>query len=199
MQHGGLYFVLFIVFAETGLLVGFFLPGDSLLFITGMIIANTVLPEGSTTWYVLYWILLIAIAGIVGNYLGYWIGHLSGDMLMRRKDNWLYKKKYLTNAHRFYEHKGGSAIIIARFLPVVRTFAPIVAGIAKMNMMKFTAYNIIGSFAWVGSLVGAGYVLGENEWVKENIDKIILLIVVLSTAPVVLKFVMKKKEGVEVL
>lgn len=199
MLHGGLYFVLFIVFAETGLLVGFFLPGDSLLFITGMIIANTVLPEGNSTWYVLYWILLIAIAGIVGNYLGYWIGHLSGDMLMRRKDNWLYKKKYLTNAHRFYEQKGGSAIIIARFLPVVRTFAPIVAGIAKMNMMKFTAYNIIGSFAWVGSLVGAGYVLGENEWVKENIDKIILLIVVLSTAPVVLKFVMKKKEGVEVL
>lgn len=198
MQHGGLYFVLFIVFAETGLLVGFFLPGDSLLFITGMIIANTVLPGNTTTWYVLYWILLIAIAGIVGNYLGYWIGNLSGEMLMRKKDNWLYKKKYLTNARNFYDQKGGSAIIIARFLPVVRTFAPIVAGIAKMNMMKFTAYNIIGSFAWVGSLVGAGYVLGENEWVKENIDKIILLIVVLSTAPVVLKFVWKKKQTANV-
>lgn len=197
MAHGGLYIVMFIVFAETGLFVGFFLPGDSLLFITGMIIANTILPGTAPVLGLLYWILLIAVAGIVGNFVGYWFGRKSGDILMSRKDTWLFKKKHLHRAKEFYEQKGGGAIILARFLPIVRTFAPIVAGMVDMNKRKFSMYNIIGSFAWVGSLVAAGYLLGENVWVKNNLEKIVLAIVVIPLIPVILKLVTGKKEKLQ--
>lgn len=195
MQHGGLYIVAFIVFAETGLFVGFFLPGDSILFITGMIIANTVLPGGGSLVHLTYWVLLIAAAGIVGNFLGYWIGKQFGTHLMQRKDSWLFKKKYLFQAKEFYEKKGGGAIVLARFLPIVRTFAPIVAGMVKMNSKKFTFYNIVGSFAWVGSIVTAGYLLGENAWVQNNLDKIIIGIVVITTAPLFVQVIKGKING----
>ncbi len=196
MQHGGLYIVMLIVFAETGLFVGFFLPGDSLLFITGMIIANSLIPGSGSFLHLLYWVALISAAGIIGNWLGYWIGRRSGDMLFQRKDTWLFKKKHLYQAKEFYEKRGGGAIIIARFLPVVRTFAPIVAGIVNMNARKFSFYNIIGSFAWVGSIVTAGFLLGENEWVKGNLEKVILGIVVITTLPVVVKMISGRKKGV---
>lgn len=197
MAHGGLYVVLFIVFAETGLFVGFFLPGDSLLFITGMIIANTVLPGVAPVLNLLYWVLLISAAGIIGNFVGYWFGKRSGDILMNRKDSWLFKKKHLHKAKEFYEQKGGGAIIMARFLPIVRTFAPIVAGMVHMNKRKFSLYNIVGSFAWVGSLVTAGFLLGENAWVKDNLEKIVLAIVIIPLLPVILKLVTGKKEKVQ--
>ncbi len=192
MLHGGLYIVAFIVFAETGLFVGFFLPGDSILFITGMIIANTVLPGSSSLLSLLYWICLISAAGIIGNYVGYWFGRRSGDMLLQRKDSWLFKRKYLVQASEFYEKKGGGAIIIARFMPVIRTFAPIVAGMVKMERKKFSFYNILGSIVWVGSIVLAGYLLGENTWVKNNLEKIIIGIVVITTAPVIIKVLAAK-------
>lgn len=199
MQHGGLYIVLLIVFAETGLFVGFFLPGDSLLFITGMIIANILLPGGSSVLSLLYWVLLISLAGILGNYVGYWFGKRSGELLLQRKDSWLFKKKYLLSAKDFYERKGGGAIVIARFMPIVRTFAPIVAGMVKMDAKKFSFYNIVGSFAWVGIIVTAGYLLGENVWVKGNLEKIIIGIVVVTTAPVAIKaFTGRKKRQLAV-
>lgn len=199
MAHGGLYIVLFIIFAETGLFVGFFLPGDSLLFITGIIIANTALPGVAPVVSLVYWLLLISFAGILGNFVGYWFGKTSGDMLMKRKDTWLFKKKHLEHAREFYMKRGGAAIILARFLPIVRTFAPIVAGMVRMDFRKFSWYNIIGSFAWVVSLVTAGYLLGENAWVKDNLEKIILAIVIIPLLPVLVKLVLGKRQKVQVI
>lgn len=187
MQHGGLYIVLFIIFAETGLFVGFFLPGDTLLFIAGMIVANSVPTIATPFVSLIYWILLIAAAGVLGNYVGYWFGGKFGEMLLERKDSRLFKRKYLIQAQEFYEKKGGGAIILARFLPIVRTFAPIVAGMVKMKRAKFSFYNILGSFLWVGSITGAGFLLGENEWVKGNLEKIVIGIVVITTAPLIFK------------
>lgn len=194
MAHGGLYIVVFIIFAETGLFAGFFLPGDSLLFITGMIIANTVSPDIAPVLNLLYWLVLISVAAIIGNFVGYWFGKRSGEVLMKRKDSWLFKKKYLIQAKEFYEKKGGGAIMIARFLPVVRTFAPIVAGMVNMDRKKFSLYNILGAVVWAGSIVTAGFWLGKYDWVKENLDKIIIGIVVITTAPVLIKMIAGRKK-----
>ncbi len=195
MAHGGIYIVMFIIFAETGLFVGFFLPGDSLLFVTGMIIANTNVPFESNVANLMYWIPLIIIAGIVGNLVGYWFGRKSGNYLFQRKDTLLFKKKHLYQAQEFYDKRGGIAIILARFMPIVRTFAPIIAGVVKMDYKKFTLYNIIGSIAWVVSMVMTGYLLGENEWVKDNIEKVLVGIIVITTGPVLFKMFFGKKKS----
>ncbi|MEO8768670.1 MAG: VTT domain-containing protein [Ferruginibacter sp.] len=196
MQHGGLYIVVMIVFIEIGFFFGFFLPGDSLLFIAGMVIANTLAPLNVPLLNLLYWVLLITVAGGLGNFLGYWFGRKSDGLLFQRKDNWLFKKKYLIQAKEFYDKKGGGAIVIARFLPIVRTFAPIVAGIVKMDKIKFAVYNVAGSFLWAGTIVTAGFLLGESEWVQSNLEKIILGIVLVTTAPVLIKLVTGKKKEV---
>lgn len=194
MQHGGLYIVVLIIFIETGFFFGFFLPGDSLLFIAGMVIANTLAPLSVPFLNLLYWVLLITAAGIIGNAVGYWFGRKSDGLLFQRKDNWLFKKKYLIQAKEFYDKKGGGAIVLARFLPIVRTFAPIVAGAVKMDKIKFTVFNILGSFLWAASIVTAGFLLGESEWVQSNLEKIILGIVLLTTAPVFIKLLAGKKK-----
>ena len=191
MQHGGLYIVLLIVFAETGFFIGFFLPGDSLLFIAGVILANTEV-AGNAYLELGYWVILIAVAGIAGNFVGYWFGRKSGAMLMERKDSRLFKKKHLLKAQEFYERRGGTAIIIARFLPIVRTFAPIIAGMVQMDIRKFSLYNVTGSFLWVGSIVMGGFFLGNIAWVKENLELIILGIVGVTTLPVAIKLLSKK-------
>ncbi|TKK67210.1 DedA family protein [Ilyomonas limi] len=197
MQHGGLYIVVLIVFIETGLFFGFFLPGDSLLFIAGMVIANTLAPFTLPLINLCFWIGLITTAGVLGNYAGYWFGKKS-DRLLFQKDNWLFKRKYLLQAKAFYDKKGGGAIMLARFLPIVRTFAPIVAGMVRMNPAKFSVYNVFGSFLWAGSIVSAGFLLGENTWAKENLEKIIIGIVVITTGPVLLKLLLgKKKSGLQ--
>lgn len=195
--HGGLYIVMFIVFAETGLFVGFFLPGDSLLFITGMIIANTTTPNPTSNVYLnmLYWIVLISICGIIGNLIGYWYGNKFGHMLMKRPDNFLFKKKHIHDAHEFYEKKGGWAIFLARFVPIVRTFAPIVGGMADMNYKKFVYFNVLGCIAWVVSMTMAGFLLGENVWVKKNLEIIVVGMIVVTTAPVLFKMFFGKKKA----
>jgi membrane-associated protein len=192
MQHGGLYIVVLIVFIETGLFFGFFLPGDSLLFIAGMVIANTLAPFGEPIVNVVYWITLITVAGIAGNFAGYWFGRKSEELLLHRKDSWFFKKKYLMQARDFYEKKGGGAIVLARFLPIVRTFAPIVAGMVKMEAGRFAFYNALGSLLWAGTIVTAGFLLGENAWVQNNLEKIIIGIVVITTAPVFAKVLTSK-------
>jgi membrane-associated protein len=194
MQYGGLYFVALIVFAETGLFIGFFLPGDTLLFIAGMMIANVLAPFDISVLNLVYWVGVISAAGILGNYVGYWFGKRSGEMLFSRRDTWLFKKRHLQQAREFYEKKGGGAIVLARFLPIVRTFAPIIAGVVKMTPRKFSFYNIVGSFAWVGSILTAGYLLGENQCAKENLEKIIIGIVIITTAPLVLKMLKGRKK-----
>ena len=197
MQYGGLYLVALIIFAETGLFIGFFLPGDSLLFVTGLMIANTPANDPSPTTSdpinLLYWITLITIAGIVGNSVGYWFGRKTGPVLFEKRDTLLFKRKHVQQAHDFYEKKGGGAIILARFLPIVRTFAPIVAGVVKMDRKKFFFYNVLGCVLWVGSMTLAGYFLGENEWVKHNFEKIVIGLVVVTTAPVLFKMFFGKK------
>lgn len=197
VTHGGLYLLLFIVFAETGILIGFFLPGDPILFIAGIIIANLTLGPVDSVLTLLYWIALISAAGILGNFLGYACGKYFGHRLLKMKDNWLFKKEYIFRAQEFYEKRGGVAIILARFLPVVRTFAPIVAGIVEMDFKKFAFYNVLGGILWVGSLVTLGYLLGENDWVQRNLEYVILGIVVAATAPVLVKMVTGKKKKVE--
>jgi membrane-associated protein len=192
MDHGGLYIVLLIVFIETGIFFGFFLPGDSLLFVSGMVIANSLAPFNHEWINLLYWILLISVSGILGNFVGYWFGIKSGKLLFERKDTWLFKKKHIHQAQEFYDKKGGIAIILARFLPIVRTFAPIVAGIVKMPAGKFSFYNAAGSILWTLSIVTAGFLLGENIWVRNNLEVIIIGIILITTGPVLFKLFMGK-------
>jgi membrane-associated protein len=201
MAHGGLFLVAFIIFAETGLFIGFFLPGDSLLFITGMIIASATaenaIPFASHPMNLVFWMIVFSICAVLGNMVGYWFGKKSGPLLFERRETWLFKKKHLLSAKEFYEKKGGGAIIIARFLPIVRTFAPIVAGIVGMDYKKFFLFNVIGALAWIISITTLGFILGENVWVREHLEYIIIGLVVVTTAPVLFKmFFGKKKEEI---
>ncbi|MBS1589487.1 MAG: VTT domain-containing protein [Bacteroidetes bacterium] len=193
--YGGLYLVALIIFAETGLFIGFFLPGDSLLFVTGLMIANSKHPFPNDFANLLYWILLITFAGVIGNMIGYWFGKKTGPVLFEKRDTLLFKKKHVIQAKHFYEKRGGSAIILARFLPIVRTFAPIVAGVVEMDRKKFFLFNVIGCIAWVASMTLSGYFLGENEWVKHNFEKIVIGLIVVTTFPVLFKMFFSKKKN----
>ena len=181
----GIYMVLFIVFAETGLFAGFFLPGDSLLFLSGIYSRELVetffiIPSDLSNVTVLA--LLIAAAGILGNIFGYWFGAKSGQFLYNKKDSFFFKKKYLIESQVFFERHGGKAIIFARFLPIVRTFVPIIAGVVHMQKGKFMLYNILSSVLWSFTLVFAGhYLYGmflEELGIdlKKHIEKIILIL-----------------------
>ena len=204
IEHGGLWMIIFIVFAETGLFAGFFLPGDALLFVTGIYSSDIVTAaffKTGSQWADLgiLWVLITA-AGILGNFVGYWFGKKSGPFLYHRKDTFFFKKKYLRQAHDFYEKNGGGAIIIARFVPFVRTFAPIVAGVVEMDKKKFAYYNIIGCMLWVGSMLIAGHFLQTLIYkelgfdLKEHLEVIVIGIVAITTLPVIWKlFVSKKK------
>jgi membrane-associated protein len=205
IEHGGLWLLLFVVFAETGLFAGFFLPGDSLLFVAGIYnheLITRYFPFVNDTFsqLMLLWI-LISIAGILGNTIGYWFGKRVGTSMHSWKDNLLFKQKYLTQAHEFYEKNGGGAIIFARFVPILRTFAPIVAGIVNMNKKKFTFYNVVGSLVWVIVMLFAGHFL--QKWVlsqfgfnlKEHLEIIVLGIVFITTAPVLIKLFSGNKKA----
>ncbi len=148
-EHGGLWLLLFVIFAETGLFVGFFFPGDSLLFVTGMSLsAHPITLSNGMAFNVWSVIVLVIIAGILGNLVGYWFGAKSGPILFSKKESLLFKPKHLQAAKDFYEKRGAMAIVFARFLPFLRTFAPIVAGIVKMDRRKFLIYNVFGCIAW---------------------------------------------------
>lgn len=202
----GLWIVLFIVFAETGLFAGFFLPGDSLLFLAGIysrdLIENFTIIE-SDVLNVTFLAILVAVAGIIGNMVGYWFGSKSGYYLYKKEDSFWFKKKYLIQSKDFFERYGGKAIIFARFLPVVRTFAPIVAGIVTMDKKKFMFYNIVSSFLWAFILIFSGHYLYGlflekfNIDLKHHIEKIIIVIILVSTLPVVLKMMKKVPEQKE--
>ncbi len=208
IEHGGLWLILFVVFAETGLFVGFFLPGDSLLFVAGIYssnLANEFIPTGNEYLDLLFLMLLISAAGIAGNTVGYWFGRKVGPAMYNWKENMLFKRRYLEQAHEFYEKHGGGAIIVARFIPIVRTFAPIVAGIVQMDKKKFVFFNIVGCFAWVFSMLFAGHFL--QKWIlnqfgfdlKDHLEVIVLGIVLVTTAPVFIKlFTGKKKDKKDV-
>jgi membrane-associated protein len=201
IEHGGLWLIMFVVFAETGLFAGFFLPGDSLLFVAGIYstnIANEVISNQNELVGLLLLIALISFAGILGNATGYWFGKKVGPTMYEWKENFFFKRRFLIQAHDFYDKHGGGAIVVARFLPIVRTFAPIVAGIVGMNQKKFTFYNIVGCFAWVSSMIIGGHFL--QKWIlakfdfdlKSHLEVIVLGIVFITTAPVFIKLIFHK-------
>lgn len=196
----GLYIVLFIVFAETGLFAGFFLPGDSLLFLSGIysgeLMAN-VIHISNDFVNVLLLSILVAVMGILGNMVGYWFGAKSGYYLFKKEDTFWFKKKYLLQSKDFFEKYGGKAIIYARFLPIFRTFAPIIAGIVSMDKKKFMFFNIVSSFLWSFILIFAGHYLygiflNQGIDLKHHIEYIIIIIVLISTFPVLIKLLKKR-------
>jgi len=200
IHNGGLYFMLFIIFAETGLFVGFFLPGDSLLFAAGIYMTDLAREFFGLHW--IFIIILVTIASVLGNYVGYWFGRKTGPLLFERKETWLFKRKHLVRAKDFYDHYGKGTIFLAKFLPIIRTFAPIVAGIVKMDRKTFVFYNIIGSICWVSSMMLGGYFL--QSWVekrfgyslKDHIEVITIIIILITTLPVLYKlFFGRKKEN----
>ena len=198
----GVYIVLFIVFAETGLFAGFFLPGDSLLFLAGIysreLIENILIIDNDFVNVILL-ATLVALSGILGNIVGYWFGSKSGYYLYNKEDSFWFKKKYLVQSKDFFEKYGGKAIIFARFLPIFRTFAPIVAGIVSMERKKFMFYNILSSFIWSYTLIFAGhYLYGfllDNYQIdlKQHIELIVLILVGITILPVIYKFGKKTK------
>lgn len=207
INNGGLWLILFIVFAETGLMVGFFLPGDSLLFVTGIyskMLVNSVFAGGMGSDFadLMVLFLLISICGILGNMAGYWFGRKSGPFLFERRDTFFFKKKYLFQAKEFYDKHGGQAIVFARFLPIIRTFAPIIAGVVQMDRRKFMLFNIIGCIAWVFTMLIAGHYLDKlfmNEFgldLKKHLELIVLGIVIITTLPVLYKLFFSKKTPV---
>jgi membrane-associated protein len=189
---GGLSAMTLIVFAETGLLIGFFLPGDSLLVTAGVFAAAGKLNMWSLN-------ILLVTAAIIGDTVGYWIGRRAGPALFNRPKSLLFDPKHLRRAHDFYEKYGGQTIIIARFMPIVRTFAPVVAGMGQMNYRRFVAFNVIGGFGWVVSMTLVGYFLGQFTWVRKNIEIVIVIVVFLSILPGIIAFargwLAKKREA----
>ncbi len=207
IKMGGFWLILFIVFAETGLFVGFFLPGDSLLFVSGIyaveIIKETFGSTGSDLLDTTILASAVSVAAIIGNEIGYWFGIKAGPALYKREDSFLFKKKYLFQAHDFFEQHGALAVIMARFLPIVRTFTPIVAGIVKMDKKRFLVDNIIGAVLWSFSLIFAGHYLDalfKNQFdidLKSHLEMIIIIIVLITTLPIIIKFFFggKKEEA----
>lgn len=204
IKLGGFWLILFIIFAETGLFVGFFLPGDSLLFVSGIysidIIKATFGSTGSDFFDTFILASSVAVAAIIGNEVGYYFGRRAGSALYKKQDTWLFKKKYLYQAHDFFEKNGALAIIMARFLPVVRTFTPIVAGIVKMDKKDFLRDNIIGAVLWSFLLIFAGHYLDKlfiDQFgidLKKKLELIIIVIVLVTTVPVIIKFLFGKKQ-----
>ncbi len=195
----GLIVVLFIIFAETGLLAGFFLPGDSLLFLAG-IYSETLMQQISvSSGFINVTLLaaLISLMGIFGNMVGYWFGAKSGTYLYNRKDNFLFKKKYLFQSKAFFEKYGAKAIVFARFLPIFRTFAPVIAGIVSMEKKKFMLYNIVGSILWSFTMIFSGHYLHQlflekfHIDLKHYIEYIVIGIIIITTFPVLFKLLKK--------
>jgi membrane-associated protein len=207
IDYGGLCVLLLVVFAETGLLVGFLFPGDSLLFAAGIFLNDLArnlfnLDENATVmpWQWMSIIVMVMIASVLGNIVGYWFGVKTGPLLYERRETWLFKKKHLVKAKAFYDKYGKPTIFVAKFLPFIRTFAPIVAGMVKMNKAFFMFYNIIGSVCWVASMMLGGYFL--DSWVKrefgfslqEHIEAITVGIILITTLPVLYKIFFRKKD-----
>lgn len=182
------YVILFlIVFAETGFVVTPFLPGDSLLFVAG-----TLAGRGYINIVVLYLVLLTA--AIVGDTVNYWIGHFLGPKVFQKKNARLFNPAYLEKTQKFFAKHGGKTIILARFIPIIRTFAPFVAGVGNMNYQKFIMYNVVGGFIWVTMFTWGGYFLGSLPIVQENFHTVIVLIIVLSLVPPIYEIIKSKRE-----
>ncbi len=187
------YAVLFaIVFSETGLLVGFFLPGDSLMFLIGAV-------AGAGNLNVFIVNLVLMAAAILGDSFGYALGRRTGPAIFDRPDSRWFRREHLARTHAFYEKYGGKTIVYARFVPIVRTFAPFVAGVGKMNYGRFISFNVFGGIGWVFGMTMLGYLLGGVPIVKQHLEKVILLIILISVAPMVVEGVKAYRKKLPVL
>ncbi|MCB4757158.1 MAG: VTT domain-containing protein [Elusimicrobia bacterium] len=189
IRWGGTTVLTIIVFSETGLLVGFFLPGDSLLVTAGLIAA---VDGNLNIWFLT---LILSAAAIVGDTVGYWIGYHAGPKIFNKEDSLFFKKAYVTRTHQFYEKYGAKTIVIARFVPIVRTFAPTVAGVGMMPYRKFLTYNILGGIGWVTSMLFIGYSLGRIPNIEKKVHYIIFTVIFLSFLPIVKEFWQARRHG----
>src|SRR3989344_5349047 len=188
IQWGGYAVLAIIVFAETGLLIGFFLPGDSLLVTAGLF-------AGKGDLNIVFLFILLSGMAIVGDAVGYWIGRATGPRIFNREKSVLFAKDHLIAAKRFYEKYGGKAIILARFMPIVRTFAPVVAGVGEMPYGRFAAYNVIGGVVWVGSMLSIGFFLGRSiPDIEEKMHVVILAIIFLSILPGIVEYIRHRQK-----
>jgi len=189
MGSSALWIVAFIIFAECGLLIGFFLPGDSLLFITGLSVATGLIPQ--PLWFVC---LLLAVAAFLGNLCGYWIGAKAGPALFNKPESKFFKQEYVDKTHAFFERYGAPAIILGRFVPIVRTFITAIAGVGRMDFRKYATYSLIGAVLWAVGVTLLGYFLGQIDWVKSHIDLVLILVVVISCIPLVIEYLRHRND-----
>lgn len=194
ITNGGYLLLFAIIFAETGLLIGFFLPGDSLIFIAGTLCAVTLKDHNAPILNLAILIPLLCVAAVTGDAVGYLIGRKAGPALFNRPNSRFFKREHVTKTEEFYEKHGPKTIILARFVPFVRTFAPTVAGVAKMEYAKFALFNVIGGVGWITSMSFLGYFLGNIPAVKNNLEKAVLLIVFLSILPMIVHWVQERKK-----
>jgi membrane-associated protein len=180
--------VLGIIFAECGILIGFFLPGDSLLFIAGLLIA-----AGSIHVNIALACALLFIAALAGNITGYWIGYKAGPSLFNRPDSRLFRQEYVDKTHEFFEKYGARSIVLARFVPIVRTFITATAGIGRMNFTRYLVFSAIGGLLWAVGVTLAGYYLGNIEFVKKNIELILIGVVFVSVIPLIIEFIRHRR------
>jgi membrane-associated protein len=186
----GFYFLLIVVFAETGVFFGFFLPGDYLLFMSGLLCST-----GGFDISIYTLVLSLIAAGILGNFTGYWFGYRAGPALFSKNNSLFFKRHYVELAEEFYAKYGGMAIVLGRFFPIIRTFAPIFAGIVKLDLKKFTIYNIIGSVAWVTTFTLAGYFLGRRyPQLKDYMEYIVIGLIIITTIPLIFAFAKRRMQ-----
>lgn len=189
LKEGGFYVVMFVIFAETGLFFGFFLPGDYLLFLAGMFVATGKLDVN-------IWVLILGlmVSAVSGNFVGYWFGRKTGPMLYHRKESFFFKRRYLKAAEEYYNKQGAFALIMGRFVPIVRTFAPIFAGVVKLDFRRFALYNFAGAIIWIASLTLLGYFLGKRfeKEINDYLLYIIIGFIVITTIPLIFAFVKKR-------
>ena len=195
IRIGGLALLAGVIFSETGLLVGFFLPGDSLL-VTAGLYCTTANPDQAALLNIVSLNVIAILAAIVGDTVGYWIGAKSGTKLFSREQSLFFSKKHLLRTHEFYERHGGKTIVIARFMPFVRTFAPVVAGIGRMSYKRFLSYNVLGGIGWVFSMTMLGFTLGKiYPPITKQIDKVIIVIIFVSLLPAMVSWVANRKKA----
>jgi membrane-associated protein len=181
IRYGGIALLIFVIFAETGLMVGFFLPGDSLVFVAGLICGTE---PALMNIHIMVLVSLLSLAAIAGNIAGYYFGRKIGPSLFTKDDNLLFKKRYVEVTRSFYGRNGGKSLVMGRFLPIIRTFAPILAGVIRMELKSFLIYSVIGAILWIGSLSVAGYYLGRIDWVKNNLEWIVIGLVIVTSLPI---------------
>ena len=183
IRYGGLIILFLVVFCQTGFFFCFFLPGDALLFTAG------VLTAGGTFHHRIEILCLdITTAALLGNLCGYWIGHSTGPLFYKRKDSWFFRKEQLVLADRFFRKYGALAITVGFFLPIIRTFAPLVCGIIRYSFTRFVISSTLGAFLWINLMIVPGYLLGNVPFVRNNLEFIVLGMIILITTPVILKF-----------